>query len=338
MSYSSLSGDWLSSATAPAPPPFDYLSNGSGMAELQRVAADTVRALFSGGGNVTLIAASVGATTTFWVSGNETIAAIWSKGQAAIVASIVSSTIAAEERSKPKASRLPVSSLASRVVQRVTDKLLNNGDPAGCQVAFEASMNAWKSVYPVIAVPAGYTPTGWCERELIFGNGCQLFSVCKWTVDAAGTLKAVSAPPPPAGQPTAPPAASASSAQPPPTHAELDAAAKSSDDAKALAEFAAYMGSLTQARLWLTLALGIPATATDATLWAALSARGITPGEALDWFNGCNAELDCFRQRMNLSLGEADERKTDNRAKLAVGALALGAMAFAWWTYKGGRR
>jgi hypothetical protein len=344
MSFSSLSSDGLVSSV-PIPTDFDYMNNGVGMAELERIGAQTASALIAGGAYVAMIRTPSGqAAAALWVSPNETIAAVWGGEPvlAAVLASVVVHTIIAEERAKPANTRVTAYYLANSVVQRVTEKLLNGGDPAICQINFRASLDSWKAVYPVIRVPAGYTSTGWCERDLVFGpvfgstEPCQLISICKWLTGPSGVAKAVAADPPPAGAPLGPSAASSSTAQPPPTHAELDAAAASDENARELTEFATYMAAMTQGRDWLTLALGIPKTAKDDELWRALGARGIAPGEALDWFNGCNADLDCFRQRMNLALGEADQRAEDRRTKLIVGVAVLGAALFAWRVYRGG--
>ncbi len=338
MTYSSLGSSWSAS---PVPTDFDYMNDGVGMAELERIGAETAAALIGQGGYVSMIRDTGGhAPYPPWVATNQTISAIWGgdPGLAAVLASVVVHTLVAEQRAKPATGRLSAYLLAPIVVQRVTEKLLNGGDPSICQINFQASLNSWKAVYPVIRVPDGYTSTGWCARDLVFGPGtdpCQLVSICKWLVGPNGVAKAVSAPPPPAGAALAPRAASSSAAQPPPTHAELEAAAKSTADAKELTEFATYMAAMTQGREWLTIALGLPKTAKDDEVWSALRARGIEPGEALDWFNGCNAELECFRQRMNLSLGEADQRKEDRRTKIFVGIAALGAAAFAWRVYRG---
>jgi hypothetical protein len=98
-------------------------------------------------------------------------------------------------------------------------------------------------------------------------------------------------------------------------------------------ELVAYLKSVTESRLWLSMALGLSDKASDADVMAALASRGISSGEALDWFDGCDFDPNCFRQEMNRALGEASERARDNVAKTAVVIGAIGAAFLLWrWT------
>jgi hypothetical protein len=118
-----------------------------------------------------------------------------------------------------------------------------------------------------------------------------------------------------------------------PTHAEIEARVAvdptAQIDQQALAEFGAYLSALAQARGVLTMGLGIPAAASDAEVWIALESHGIAPPMAIDWFVGCDADLACFRQRMNQALGGSEQSMKDERVKFWTAAFALGAVGYA---------
>ena len=52
------------------------------------------------------------------------------------------------------------------------------------------------------------------------------------------------------------------------------------------------------------------------------------PGEVLDWFEGCSFDTNCFRQNMNIALGQARRYSRDTRAKIVVAAVAVGALGY----------
>lgn len=96
-------------------------------------------------------------------------------------------------------------------------------------------------------------------------------------------------------------------------------------------EIAAYLEALGGARRALTMALGLSDKSTDLSIMNALGSIGISSSEVLDWFDGCNLDPNCFREQMNIALGEAKLALRDNRAKMfaALGAVAaLGLFVF----------
>jgi len=219
----------------------------------------------------------------------------------------------------------------------------NKGDPSSCILTFENSMTAWKSIYA--GLPAS-TSTGWCARLLVFsGKPGEVAATCLKYLDSKGVVQTLLTSPPPAGALTAPPGDAATGAPvPPPSHAQIDAAiqqkmAASGETFEQLekdqeeSELATYMSALSESRVWLTYSLGLPTTASDAAIYSALQQRGISKGEALDWFTGCGARLDCFRERMNAALGRTDEEAIENKTKtsILIGAAIVSAAAFVVW-------
>lgn len=333
------------------PEPYDYLWGGPGLAELHRVAVETAQAMLSGGGDVHTILAYAGDQgASVVIPADPLVAAVWPLNYAITAAHIVANTVIAEQRVKPGKDYKQASALAYDLAARVQDKLHNRKDPAPCAQNFQDAFEAWSAVSTTLR--AYGTPTGWCERELRFNFGgdsvpCQPIAVCKMTTDSANKIQFVSAAEPPPGTVLSPPPASAAAPVPPPTHAQIAAAARqqvaageSLDDmerTQELNELAAYIGSMVQERAWLDLALNVPQNAADLTVLAALKSRGVEPVEALDWVIGCNGDPDCFRQRMNLALGEADQRAQDNRAKVLVAVGALAAVALGVYFFRGRR-
>lgn len=359
MSFSGLGGGWVE-MPLPVAGQYDYLSGGVGLTELHRLATEVVDILISGKAGAVRGLIPYGSTSAYqWTDANRTyvpanplIAAIWS-GQitsARLLAALVVNTLVREQATKAPKDRKSAQALAWDIVPRLTSTLLNGGDPAGCLMTLQDGMNAWSGVTNVVEVTQTSVQNGssrtlsyWCEREFILSSNtpCQPDAICKWKVDGSGVPRPVVVPKPAADAILAPQAAPLYAPQPPPTHAQVDAlierrlvahraedpahALKYMESVQELQELAIYLGALAQARQWLTLALHIPATATDAQVWAALKARDIDPAEALDWFFGCDAGADCFRERMNRALGEAEERARSKRTKLMVGVGAAGA-------------
>jgi len=354
MSFSGLGGGWVE-MPLPVAGQYDYLSGGVGLAELQRLATEVVDLLISGKAGAVRGLIPYGSASAYqWTDANRTyvpanplIAAIWN-GQIAsarLLAALVVNTLVREQATKAPKDRKSAQSLAWDVVPRLTSTLLNGGDPAGCLMTLQDGMNAWSGVANVVEVTQTSVQNGssrtlsyWCDREFILSSStpCQPDAICKWKVDGSGVPRPVVVPKPAADAILAPKTAASNAPQPPPTHAQVDAIVtqKMADEGQSLEhmesvqelqELAIYLGALAQARQWLTLGLHIPAGATDAQVWAALKARDIDPAEALDWFFGCDAGADCFRERMNRALGEAEERARSKRTKLMVGVGAAGA-------------
>jgi len=341
----SYAGDMTSMAGgSPVPAPYDYLAGGPGYTELERVASDTAKLLLSGqAGYVQLVRSSASdAGMQQPVTANQTIAAIWGGHQASavVLAQMVVGGLVNEQMALP--SRKSAFLLSYDVITEVTNRLYNDGDPAGCQMAFENSVNAWTGLAPVVKAPA--SPTGWCVRQLYLTGSCEVMAECKVAVDAAGNVRAVPAPPPPASAIVAPETAPTSAPQPPPSHAEVDAAIAAKmkasgesvqqiEKARDQAALASFMTTMQGARQTLMMGLRLPVAATDAQMWAALKLRGIDESEVLDWLSGCNMDLDCFRAHMNLALGDADQASIDKRAKLVILTGAIGAALLAGFVY-----
>jgi hypothetical protein len=331
----------------PVAGPWDYLSGGVGLTELNRVATETADLLISGNPGTVRFLIPPGYDPRqyvqddahrYYVAASPIIAAVWS-GQlpyARLLAGLVVNTMVREQaRYSGDPRQQPVHTLANDVGPRVTSALLNGGDPTGSLMAMQDGMKAWSGVANVLP---GKTSTGWCRREFVLSDSLppQMLAVCSMKLGADNVWQIVSAPKPAADAVLAPQTAALYAPQPPPTHAQVDAIVtqKMADEGQSLEhmesvqelqELAIYLGALAQARQWLTLGLHIPAGATDAQVWAALKARDIDPAEALDWFFGCDAGADCFRERMNRALGEAEERALSKRTKLMVGVGAAGA-------------
>ena len=342
----------LGAVTAPVMP-FDYLQDGPGLQGLQDLASGVVAQLLTGKADYVSTPAL---GTNIYVPADPLIPLIFGghETSAKWIGGIVVNTLVAAQKQQPQGSRKQVVTLAYDVVAQVAKVLHNDGDPSGCLLQFEPSFKAWQSSASAIHVPTGE----WCAKNLTFpidaqGNirACLCGNPCKTIIDRNGVNRYVLAAPP---APTDPrPVVTAG--QPPPTRAQIDAQARAAAAAKSgptktqqqytdelernqeLTELAGYLDALAHARTTLTLGLGLPNTAPDAKVWAALQARGISPGEAVDWFVGCNTDLTCFRENMNAALGESDARASDSRAKVLAGVGILGAAALAYFAYRGTR-
>jgi len=156
-----------------------------------------------------------------------------------------------------------------------------------------------------------------------------------------------SSPPPSPGDPRVSVKAPGSEPAAPPTRAEVEAEIRrkmalpgggglAEQEGKAeFTELASYLKALGQARLHMVLSLGLPENASEKDIVQALSRLGISAGEALDWFTGCMLDENCFREQMNIAIGEAERRLRDNRAKIFAATLAVGTLAY---LVLGGRR
>jgi hypothetical protein len=326
--------------------PFDYLQDGPGLQGLQDLASGVVTQLLTG--KADYVSTPV-LQTNIYVPADPLIPTIFNghETSARWIGGIVVNTLVRAEREKPQGSRKQVVNVAYDVVTQVARALNNGGDPSGCLLSFESSFQAWQALASAVALPNG----GWAAKDIIFptdGQGnvfsCKCLATPKLIVGTDGVNRYVTAAAP---SPTdVRPAVTAG--QPPPTHAQVDAATAANlaasgqsfdqmEKAQELTELAGYLDALAHARTTLTLGLGLPSAAPDAKVWAALQARGISPGEAIDWFVGCNANLTCFRENMNAALGESDERAAGARAKALVGFGVLGAAALAFFAYRGTR-
>ncbi len=333
MTYRSVGDDFLS-AFAPSviPAPFDYLWGGPGLAELQRVGVETVKALLSSKGDYvhTIRFSSDTPSDAQFVGRNQSIAAIWDLNTAVNFATFLVTSLVYDQKLLTRG-QSPVTTLGDQVKTEVVTRLFNGGDPAGCMQTFQQSFAAWRPLPPVTK-----TPTAWCKRELLLSkDSCSLYAACARTVDP--TTRAVSVvyvPAPPPGTRVTPGSSTVvPSSEVAPTHAEIEARVAvdptAQIDQQALAEFGAYLSALAEARGVLTMGLELPSSATDAEVWSGLASRGIAPPMAIDWFVGCDADLSCFRQRMNLALGGSEQALKDERAKFWTAALALGAVGYA---------
>ena len=327
-------GDDLMSALAPAviPTPFDYLWDGPGLAELQRVGVETVKALLSAKGDYvhTIRFSSGTPSDAQFVGRNQAVAVIWDLNTAVSFASFLVTSLVYEQKLLTKG-QSTVTTLGDLVLSQLKTRLFNGGDPAGCMQAFQQSFAAWRPLTPITK-----TPSAWCKRELLLSkNSCTLYAACVRIVDPKTRAQSVVyVPAPPAGTVITPSSDTAVPANAvAPSHAEIDARVAvdptAQIDQQSLAEFGSYLSALSQARGVLTMGLGLPAAATDAEVWNALASHGIAPLMAIDWFVGCDADLSCFRQRMNLALGGSEQEMKDGRVKFWTAALALGAVGYA---------
>lgn len=333
MTYRSVGGDFMSSfVPSVIPAPFDYLWGGPGLAELQRVGVETVKALLSAKGDYvhTVRFSSDTPSDAQFVGRNQSIAAIWDLNTAVNFASFLVTSLVYEQKLLTKG-QVPVTTLGDQVKSQVATRLFNGGDPAGCMQDFQQSFAAWRPLPPITK-----TPTAWCKRELLLSkNSCALYAACARNVDPkTRVVSVVYVPAPPAGTVITPGSGTlVPSSEVAPTHAEIEARVAvdptAQIDQQALAEFGAYLSALAQARGVLTMGLGLAASATDAEVWSGLSSHGIAPPMAIDWFVGCDADLSCFRQRMNLALGGSEQELADGRVKFWTAALALGAVGYA---------
>jgi predicted ATPase len=334
----------IGSVTATAMP-FDYLQNGPGLQGLQDVASGVVAQLLTGKAGYV---STPSLQTNIYVPADPLVPTIFNghETSAKWIGGIVVNTLVRAEREKPASSRRQVVNVAYDVVTQVARALHNNGDPSGCLFAFESSFQAWQALASAVAIPGG-----WAAKDIVFptdGQGnvfsCRCLAVAKLIVGTDGVNRYVTAAAPSPAD-TRP---AVTAGQPPPTHAQIDAATAAKlaasgqsfdqmEKAQELTELAGYLDALAHARTTLTLGLGLPSTAPDAKVWAALQARGISAGEAVDWFLGCDADLTCFRENMNAALGESDARASDSRAKVLAGVGILGVVALAFFAYRGAR-
>lgn len=333
MTYRSVGDDFMS-AFAPAviPSPFDYLWGGPGLAELQRIGVETVKALISAKGDYvhTIRFSSDTPSDAQFVGRNQSIAAIWDLNTAVSFASFLVTSLVYEQKLLTKG-QAPVTTLGDHVQQQIGTRLFNGGDPAGCMQEFQQSFAAWRTLPPVTK-----TPTAWCKRELLLSkDSCTLYGACVRNVDPTTRVASVVyVPAPPPGTVVTPGSDAATpSGGAAPTHAEIEARVAvdptAAIDQQALAEFGAYLSALAQARGLLAMGLGLPAAATDAEVWNGLASHGIAPPMAIDWFVGCDADIACFRQRMNIALGNSEQSLKDERVKFWTAAFALGAVGYA---------
>jgi len=334
MTYRSVGDDFLSAfVPTVVPSPFDYLYGGPGLSELQRVGVETVKALISAKGdyvNAIRVSTDVPSDAQF-LARNQAIAAIWDLNTAVSFASFVVATLVYQQKLLT-GNKTPVSLLGAQVKDQLSTRLFNGGDPAGCMQTFQESFASWRPLPPLVR-----TPSAWCKRELIFGSNssCALVATCARQVDPATAVSSVIyVPAPPAGTVVTPAIATAAPIQSlTPSREDIDAQVKaeaaSEIDQQALSEFGAYLSALSEARGVLTMGLGLSSSASDSDVWNALASRGIVPPMAIDWFVGCDADLSCFRQRMNLALGGSEESLRDERVKFWTAAAALGAVGYA---------
>jgi hypothetical protein len=319
-----------------------YLLGGTPFELLQGAANDTVTILLSGQGDTL----KIGESEITYVDSHPEIAAIFASHEqtARILAQTVLATMIERERQK-KAGRLSGRSLAEALPDEIISVMRHGGDPSACQTEFEESFASWAELS---ALKTSITKTGWCEKSLALpwdANGhivsCKASAICKSGTNAAGQTFFYAAAPPPPSDPRVPAPGSATPA-PPPTKSELERDIRTrmqksgetlaqAQATEAWTELAAYLTSLSEAKLYLTMGLGLPAKATDAAVTSALALRGIAPKEALDWFYACNFDTNCFRQTMNLALGQADDRSRDRIAKAVVIVGAAAAVALYLW-------
>lgn len=320
----------------------DHLSPGEAYQALETVAQDTVAALLGGYSNVYLCGSLLP-----YVAPAPGVSAVFGAHEetARLIAGAVLASLMTQERQKAPGTRASTRTLAERLVTEIVQTLTHGGDPAACELEFEASFKSWTAL-SALKVPTTVSTTGWCEKSLALPwdkNGsvrsCEAQAICKSILGADSKVRYVSSPAPAATDPRV--AASAPGTEPtaPPSKADIEAEVRrkmsaggetvaAEENKQAFVELAAYLKALGQARRYLTMALGIPEKASDADVSRALSHEGVTNAEALNWFWGCNFDLDCFRQEMNIALGEARRYSRDTRAKIAVAALGVAAVGF----------
>jgi hypothetical protein len=325
----------------------DHFVAGPTYQALETVAQDTVTVLLSGHGNVQLCG-----NLLPYVAPAPGVAAVFGAHEqtARLIAATVLASLMEQERRKAHGTRASTRMLAERLVPEIVQTLTHNGDPAACQIEFEASFRNWSGL-SALKVPTTVSKTGWCEKSLALPwdsaghiRSCEAQAICKSVIGAGGAIQYVTSPPPAPTDPRVAASAPGTTPSPPPTKAEIEAEVRRKmvasgetvadrENKQEFTELAAYLKALGEARRYLTMALGIPDKSTDAAVAAALGHEGIATAEVLDWFLGCNFEPGCFREQMNLSLGEARRYSRDTRAKIAVavgGVLAVGFLLFRW--------
>jgi hypothetical protein len=324
-----------------------YLTEGSAAFQiLESVANDTVTTLLSGSPNSIM----VGNTEVSWVDAHPEISAVFGSHEdtARLIATVVLASMLQRERDKAPGARASGHALAESLPDEITRVLRNGDDPAACESDFNDSFARWGAAVSALSVPKTVSKTGYCDKSLSLLWGpdghilsCQVASICRAGVNPDGSIHYFESPPPSPSDPRAP-APGSTSPKPPPTKAQIESSIKAKmkgqgesledvETQEAWTELSAYLSSLTVAKGYLALALGLPAKATDTAVSAALALRGISPSEALDWFYGCDFDTDCFRESMNLALGESDDRKSDRIAKTVVFAGVAVAVGLYFW-------
>lgn len=350
MSYSGLGGGMFASLSCDADPGgVDYLApQSTGYAALEKVAQDAVTGLLTGAGaEIELCGGEIA-----WTPAAPEIAAVFGPREQTgrILAAAVVATIVDRERTRPFASRMSLRQAAVRVVDELVLVMRHGGDPSACEMQFEESFRQWASLTD-LAVPESVSKTGWCQKSFVLQTGpdghvqaCLALPICMASIGPGPDYRRTvfSAPPPSASDPRVSVQVPGSSASPPPTKAEIEkeiqrkmvASGEGALDQQKKQEFteiAAYLEALGGARRALTMALGIPDKSTDVAIMKSLGSIGISSSEVLDWFDGCNLDPNCFREQMNIAIGEAKLATRDNRAKMiaALGAVtALGLFVF----------
>jgi hypothetical protein len=344
MSYRGLGVDFFYDESATGVyDPYDYLSGGVGYGVLQNVMNDAVTLLLSGQSGDIDIGRRYHVT---WVDSHPEISAVFGSHEdtARLIGHTVLETLVSVEREKPLGSRATFSSLAPVLVGALVEVLRHGGDPASCMMSFEAAYGDLQKI-SVLSVPKTVSRTGWCEKDVVFPHSGQTITscvpalMCKKGVDTQGTTFVKTAPPPSPGDIRATPPGSTAPA-PAPTRADVERQVDEKMKGKGetfeslnikaeYGELAQYLSALSQVKRWLVYSLGLPDKATDKEVANRLLKLGIWPGEAADWFRGCNFDTDCFRLTMNQALGEAKQEVRDNRAKVVAAALGLGALGTA---------
>jgi hypothetical protein len=327
----------------------DYLAPKSGgYAALEKVAQDVVTGLLSGAASeIELCGQEIAGTPAA-----PDIAAVFGPREqtARILAAAVVATIVDRERTRPNPSRMSLRQAAVRVVDEIVLAMRHGGDPSACEMQFEDSFRQWASLTD-LAVPENVSKTGWCQKSFVLPTGpdghvqaCLASPICKASIGPgpAYARTVFSASPPAPGDPRASVQVPGGTPSPPPTKAEVEKeirrkmiqsgeGAADQQKKQEFTEIAAYLEALGGARRALTMALGLSDKSTDLSIMNALGSIGISSSEVLDWFDGCNLDPNCFREQMNIALGEAKLALRDNRAKMfaALGAVAaLGLFVF----------
>ncbi len=351
MSYSGLGGGMFENLSCDVDPDgLDYLVPKSGdYAALEKIAQDAVTGLLSGAGSEIELC---GQELT-WTPAAPDIAAVFGPREqtARILAGAVVATIVDRERTRPFASRMPLRQAAIRVVDELVLTMRHGGDPSACEMQFEDSFRQWATLTD-LAVPESVSKTGWCQKSFVLQTGpdghvqaCLALPICRASIGPgpAYARTVFSAPPPAPADPRVSVQVPGGSASPPPTKAEIEkeiqrkmvASGEGALDQQKKQEFteiAAYLEALGGARRALTMALGISDKSTDLVIMKALGSFGITSSEVLDWFDGCNLDPNCFREQMNIALGEAKLAMRDNRAKMVVAVAAVASLGlFVFW-------
>lgn len=345
MTYRSIGWSGFEEPCQVNPDSYEYIAPSAAYKMLEDTAQDIVTALVTGP-TTSIRFCGVWVADAIYASD---IAAIFSGHlqTARLIGAAVLSSIVDEERGK--AQRLTTISVAGKLITEITRALRNGGDPAACQMAFEDSFRSWAALTN-LSVPTTISKTGWCEKSLALPmkagqiTGCTVQAVCRSGVTPAGVKLYYSSPPPDPSDPRLAVKAPGDKPATPPTRAEVEAGiqrkmkeqgetVESENRAAEFTELASYLKALGEARTYLSMALGLSDKASEKDIMASLGTLGILPSEALDWFDGCRFDTNCFREQMNIAIGEAKQRVKDNRVKIVVATAAVGAVA--WWVLRG---